>query len=373
MNGITRIVMNSFDHPITPSERPAVDGNFFNNIGAYKKLRGIVYGQLDPTSVHNSIITDLYLALCNRNGMIEYLMDFYSLKPINQSRGNHKIFFEVNNRGQKLFNKFAQVLGGNKPTTANDVKQAYTIVWSGWNPSITSTGDPNLLRIYLPIAKNIDSTSITDPVYQYIVFDNPTSTSYMNSYDTNSIDTRTGFAATRYFVSFLRSKRYDNPLAEDITRVISWNLSQPARYMNDFLWLGFNQDTQEKQVFDGIFNWIGAGNGIGLNYRFAQLKRTECNRQNHLYPEATFPFTYTILHDPLTGKIDGRNARSGSLMHSNLRDNDPSDLSSVRYYLISGTRHSDPSQPNTREICQQFGRTIDPNPILRALFVALDQ
>ncbi|UJR11467.1 hypothetical protein I4U23_015646 [Adineta vaga] len=452
MNGITRIVIDSF-------ESPTFDGKIFDNIGAYEKLRGTAYGQLDPMSDYNSIITDLQLAPRNAAGMVQYSMDFYILKPINQFRGNHKIFFEINNRGRKLFGKFAQITGGNNPRTENDVKRAfllkqgYTIVWSGWDPSVSRTDDPNLLRINLPIARNIDGTSITGPVYEYIVFDNPTSTFYTTSYNTNSTNTNVatlsmkhhltdtpiiipstnwiwtsnntiallplnktfqqssiyeltytakdpyvagiGFAATRDFVSFLRSTRSDNPLAGDITRVISWSQSQPARYMNDFLWLGFNRDSTGKRVFDGVFNWIGAGNGIGLNYRFAQSQRTEHNRQNHLYPEAIFPFTYKILANPFTGKIDGRNARcmrtrtcpkiitinsaneywakTGSLLHSDLEGNDLLSTTNVRYYLISGTQHSDPSMANSRGICQQFGNTIDPTPVLRALFIALNQ
>ena len=56
--------------------------------------------------------------------------------------------------------------------------------------------------------------------------------------------------------------------------------------MNDFIWLGFNQDLNGKQVFDGVFNWVGAGDGVGLNYRFEQSGRTERNRQQHFYQEA---------------------------------------------------------------------------------------
>ncbi|CAF1021432.1 unnamed protein product [Adineta ricciae] len=440
--GITKIVVNSLD-----------------SMGAYERLRGVAYGQLDPTSACNSIITDVQLAPRNKAGLVNYSMDFYILKPVKLSGGNRKIFFEVNNRGRKLFGKFAQISGGNSPSMVGDVersfllKQGYTIVWSGWDPSVPSTGDSNLLRIYVPIARNSDGTSVTGPVYEYIVFDNPISTSYMTSYHTSSTDTSTatltvkyhltdtpiaipsmnwtwtssntiallplntpfqqsaiyeltytakdpyvagiGFAATRDFVSFLRSKRPDNPLAGGINRVISWGASQAARYMNDFLSLGFNQDCQGKQIFDGTFNWMGAGNGVGLNYRFAQPQRTERNRQDHLYPEAVFPFTYTILRDPLTGKIDGRNARcmrtrtcpkvmnvnsandywvkAASLLHSDLGGNDLPDPPNVRFYLISGTQHADPSPPGSQGICQQFGNTLDATPILRALFVTLDQ
>lgn len=204
-----------------------------------------------------------------------------------------------------------------------------------------------------------------------------------------------GFLATRDFVSFLRSDRTDNPLVGEITRVMSWSQSQPARYMNDFIWLGFNEDLSSKRVFDGVFNWIGAGSGVGLNYRFAQPQRTERNRQNHLYPEASFPFAYNILTDHRTGKIDGRNAqcektrtcpkimnvnsaseywtKTGSLLHSDLAGRDLPDPPNVRHYLIAGTQHARPARSNSRGICQQFVNTIEPIPALRALFVALDQ
>ena len=58
-----------------------------------------------------------------------------------------------------------------------------------------------------------------------------------------------------------------------------------------------------------MFNWIGGGNGLGINYRFAQTGRTERNRQNHLNSEAVFPFSYTSSTDPLSGKTDGRSVR----------------------------------------------------------------
>jgi hypothetical protein len=35
--------------------------------------------------------------------------------------------------------------------------------------------------------------------------------------------------------------------------------------------------------------WIGAGDGINMNYRWSQTKRTERNRQEKLYLEGLFP------------------------------------------------------------------------------------
>ncbi|CAF4138439.1 unnamed protein product [Adineta steineri] len=148
--GITRIVINPSTNTIAPSENPTFEGITFGTAGAYEKLRGIAYGQLDPYDKHNSIITDIKLAPRNKVGMVEYSMDFYILKPVDLTNGNHKLFFEVNNRGTKLFGQFDQSSGGNNPTNASDAGQAflmnqgYTIAWCGWDPSVSPTGNPDL-------------------------------------------------------------------------------------------------------------------------------------------------------------------------------------------------------------------------------------
>src|SRR6202020_2447154 len=100
-----------------------------------------------------------------------------------------------------------------------------------------------------------------------------------------------------------------NPLAGNVARVVSWTLSQPSRTMNDFIWLGFNQDLQGKQVFDGTFNWVGAGDGVALNFRFEQSGMLESKRQDKFYPEANFPFSYSPTTAPFTGATDGRDIR----------------------------------------------------------------
>ena len=309
------------------------------------------------------------------------------------------------------------------------------------------------------VAKNADGSSITGPAYEYIENDNATTTSFTTAYNTNSTDTTqatltarahltdtadagavdrmdldqhqhdrpssgrhavpaeldlravlhgegsvvggVGFAALRDLASFFRNATADtagtpNPVANaGLTRFVTWTLSQPARTMNDFIWLGFNQDLNGKQVFDGAFNWVGAGDGVGLNYRFEQSGRTERNRQHHLYQEAPFPFSYSTLTDPLSGKTDGRNMRcmatstcpkvmniisaneywvkAGSLIHTDLAGNDIPDPPNVRNYLISGTQHASPAGANSLGVCQQFGNAVDQNPALRALWVDLDQ
>ena len=120
-----------------------------------------------------------------------------------------------------------------------------------------------------------------------------------------------GFAAVRDFNSFLRYAAADsggtsNPLAGDVTRIYTFAFSQPARMLNDFRNLGFNEDENGKIVFDGMLQWIAAGDGINMNYRFSQPGRTERNRQDQLYAEGVFPFANQRTTDPITGKTAGR-------------------------------------------------------------------
>jgi hypothetical protein len=211
-----------------------------------------------------------------------------------------------------------------------------------------------------------------------------------------------GFAAIRDFASFLKYSKADltgtaNPLYGSVNSIVGWGLSQPARLWNDYVWLGFNQDVNGKKVFDGLFNWIGGGNGLGINYRFAQVGRTERNRQNHIAQlEGVFPFSYTTTTDPLTGSTDGRNVRctasntcpkvmniysanemwvkSGSLLTTDSSTGLPvPEPSNVRNYFVASSQHGNGSPSTTAPTtCSQFPTTVDPNPLLRGLWVALD-
>jgi len=183
--GITRIEISSV-------ESPTFEGRTFGSVGAYEKLRGKAFGELDPDDVRNAVITDLQLAPRNARGRVEYSIDFYILKPVDLARGNHKLFVEVNNRGNKLFGALNLSGGGNNPTTAADageaflMNQGYTLAWNGWDPSALAGGDN--LTITLPVAKTPDGSSITGPSYEYIEFDNATTLTYTLAYSTATLD-----------------------------------------------------------------------------------------------------------------------------------------------------------------------------------------
>jgi Alpha/beta hydrolase domain len=211
-----------------------------------------------------------------------------------------------------------------------------------------------------------------------------------------------GFAAVRDWNSWLRYATQDdigtpNPLANYITRIYTEISSQPGRMFNDFRNLGFNEDdggTIGRKVFDGHMQWISAGSGIGMNYRFSQSGRTERNRQDHLYPENLFPFANVATTDPFTHITASRYARciatntcafgveiysaneywvkTASLLHTQPDGSaDLPDSPYTRNYFISSMQHGTGNSAN-RGNCQQFQNPLNSAPVQRALFLALD-
>ena len=80
---------------------PFAEGQPFGEAGSYERVRGIAKGELDPQSPQNQPIVDLDKAPRNARGFVEYETDFFILRPLDPSRGNGTIFYEVNNRGRK--------------------------------------------------------------------------------------------------------------------------------------------------------------------------------------------------------------------------------------------------------------------------------
>ncbi len=154
----------------------AFGGQSFGETGAYERLTGRVTGELDPADPANSGIQDINLAPRNARGMVEYVTNVELLKPADRARGNRILFFEVNNRGNKLalssFN--AGVMGGvadrNALSSPGDgwlMRRGYTMVWFGWEMDMR----PGMSRVGMPaiVAHNHDGSPITEIVRSEII------------------------------------------------------------------------------------------------------------------------------------------------------------------------------------------------------------
>ncbi|HEX9272417.1 MAG TPA: alpha/beta hydrolase domain-containing protein [Candidatus Binatia bacterium] len=138
---------------------PFAKGYEFPITGAYEKLVGKIYGEVDPKNRLNKVIVNLDKAPRNRRGKTEYWSDFCILKPIDMARGNGKIFYDAPNRGSKRIVSFLNdAPATNDPSTIEDVgngflmRQGYTIVWCGWQGDLMP--QKNWLVMGVPSATN---------------------------------------------------------------------------------------------------------------------------------------------------------------------------------------------------------------------------
>jgi hypothetical protein len=132
-------------------------GHEFPVTGAYEKLTGWFYGEVDPKNRLNNVIVHLDKAPRNGRGKVEYRSDFCLLKPLDMARGNGKIFFDAPNRGAKRIIAFLNdAPESNDPRTLEDagtgflMRQGYTIVWCGWQGDLIPQN--NLLALRVPVA-----------------------------------------------------------------------------------------------------------------------------------------------------------------------------------------------------------------------------
>jgi hypothetical protein len=459
---------------VTTTESPTFAGQSFGAVGQYERIQGTLSGAVDPANPRNAVIVDIEHAPRNPDGTVTYSIDFQILRPIDLSKGNHRIVFEPPNRGTPLMFDYlnSSPSPNNKLTAGNPgngflMNQGYTIVEGAWDTTVP-VQDPAspLFGVTFPVATNPDGSPIVGPATEEFVIDftaqpatepltYPAATAdksqasltvrenfgdtpqpvpssgwdYANASLTavkltsgnfggpgsfgptalyeftyqakNPLVSGLGFAAVRDFATFLRDARTDdagnaNPVAGDVQHIFTFCVSQPCRLMRDFVWLGFNEAEAGGgvKVFDGVFNWIGGGNGLFINYRFAQPVRTHRQHIARWTPEFQFPFANQVITDPVTGKTDGRLARclatgtcpkifesnseneywakGGSMLTTDGagHDLDLDQAPNVRTYFLASHPHAPGAAAG---ICQQPQNPLIPAQVVRALLVDLDE
>jgi len=136
---------------------PFANGMRFGNVGPYEKVKGRLHYEVDPANSANAQVFDLQFAPLNDNGKVEFAGDFILLKPVDLSRGNHRLLCDVNNRGNLVaLGYYNSAPGSNDPSTAADagngflMRQGYSLLWSGWNWDVVPGG--RRMQIDLPVA-----------------------------------------------------------------------------------------------------------------------------------------------------------------------------------------------------------------------------
>lgn len=208
-----------------------------------------------------------------------------------------------------------------------------------------------------------------------------------------------GLLATRDLISHLRYEDNDesNPCAGDVQHAYAFGVSQSGRFLRHFLYLGLNQDEQDRTVFDGLISHIAGGRRGEFNQRFGQPSSVIEHSVASL-----FPFADTEQTDMETGRTDGLLTKLASqgklpkvfftntsseywgghaaLTHTDLDGKrDIGLLDSVRIYHYAGTQHGsatfplEDSDPASGSQGSQAFNCVDYIPLLRSALVRLDR
>jgi hypothetical protein len=208
-----------------------------------------------------------------------------------------------------------------------------------------------------------------------------------------------GLLATRDIVTFLRyeTAQEGNPCPGQMEHAYAFGVSQSARFLRLFLYLGLNQDESGRTAFDGFIPHVAGGKRGEFNQQFAQPSSQASRSTNSL-----FPFSDTAQTDPETGRTEGLLSRlaaegevpkvmfvnssseywggHGALLHIDLTGiRDVSPMESVRIYHLGGMQHPIGTLPLTDtdpvdgHRCQQLFNCVDYRPLLRAALANLDR
>ncbi len=135
------------------SREPFAGGMAFGETGPYERIVAVGRFAVDPKHARNRSIIDLDRAPRNADGKVEFEADVFILAPKDPAKGNGAVFYDVNNRGNKLALRFFNFApGGNDPSKPADAgdgflfRKGFTVVWCGWIGELLSGDNRLLLR-----------------------------------------------------------------------------------------------------------------------------------------------------------------------------------------------------------------------------------
>ena len=87
---------------VVEKTQPFAGGKSFGAVGSLERLDGTVYFEVDPKDPLNTMLVNLDKAPRNAKGQVEFSAPFFIVKPTDMARGNRKIFYGINNRGNNI-------------------------------------------------------------------------------------------------------------------------------------------------------------------------------------------------------------------------------------------------------------------------------
>ena len=146
---------------------PYAGGKEFGDAGAFERLDGTVYLEVDPDDPLNAVIVNLDRAPRNERGLVEFSAPFFIIKPVDMARGNGKVLYGINNRGNAIelgFQTFPSLPFGADPESGDGLffRLGYTLVDAGWAGDIVTTA--TRLGADLPVAVQADGSPIVSRI-----------------------------------------------------------------------------------------------------------------------------------------------------------------------------------------------------------------
>ncbi len=146
---------------------PYAGGREFGDAGRFERLDGTIYMEVDPDDPLNAVIVNLDRAPRNERGLVEFSVPFFIVKPVDMARGNRKLLYGINNRGNAIelgFQTFPSLPPGADPDDGDGLffRLGYTLVDAGWAGDVTTTA--TRLGANLPVAVQADGSPIVSRI-----------------------------------------------------------------------------------------------------------------------------------------------------------------------------------------------------------------
>ena len=412
---------------------PFEDGGSWE-AGPYDWTRATADFAVDPQAPANGRITDLALAPRDADGWVGFDADLRVLRP--RSGGNGKLLLVVPNRGNLGGVPFSVdapfLFGAGERAHPGDgwlLDAGWTIAWCGWQWDVQRSSaligvsapeapaPPGRMRIEFRPDDLQPSHPLSDSSLMFTFAAYPTADVddsgaalyqrlapdaepepiarerwrftddvtvaldegfqpfrwYTLIYRTNCNPvTGVGLLAVRDTVSYLR-REYGLGLA------YGFGVSQSGRFLRQFLAEGRNLDEDGHVVFDGVFAHIAGGRVGEFNHRYAQPGLTHVIGFSNLPPYDTAGLLARQRAQGGAPKLMLTNSSweywrgDGALVHVDpTSGQDLADDADARVYLLRGTDHMGAMPFKAALPAANPVHALDPQPLLRALFLALD-
>ncbi len=142
--------------------RPFAGGKSFDAAGPYVRLEGTAFLEVDPKDPLNALIVNLDKAPRNAKGLVEFRSRFVIIRPVDLAKGNQKILYGINNRGNPIELRFHEfpTPGADGPEGGDGLlyRLGYTVVDAGWAGDVVST--ETRFGAELPVALQPDGRPI---------------------------------------------------------------------------------------------------------------------------------------------------------------------------------------------------------------------